>query len=120
MGRWARSGLLLTSPIILTSCASPPSSPQIPAHPPKPFYVESGLGSEHGNYISVQEDGETKGPGGVRCFTYIWDRPLTPQTALRLRSESCEDPKYPGLFLANELERTVIPIASSTLAQDGN
>ena len=119
MGFWVRSGLLLAWPVMLVSCASPSPVPQAPAVPPKPFYIESGLGSERGNYVSVQEDGETRGPGGVRCFTYVWDRPLTPQTALRLRSQSCQDPRNPSLFLAHELERSVIPIAASTLAQEG-
>ena len=118
MGFWVRSGVLLACPLMLVSCAGPSSNPQAAALPPKPFHIESGIGSERGNYVSVQEDGETRGPGGVRCFTYVWDRPLTPQTALRLRSQSCQDPRNPSLFLANELERSVIPIGASTLAGD--
>jgi hypothetical protein len=49
----------------------------------------------------------------------VWDRPLTAQSALRLRSQSCEVPNHPGLYVANELDRAVIPMASSTLLQVG-
>jgi len=75
-----------------------------------------GAGSEHGNFVS-QPESETTGPGGVHCVIYVWDRPLTAQTALRLRSSSCEQPGHPGLYIANELERLVIPRSSSTLDQ---
>jgi hypothetical protein len=60
------------------------------------------------------------GRGGVHCTLYVWDRPLSAQSALRLRSESCEAPGHPGLFIAHELDRTVIPLSSSTLAQGEN
>ena len=115
---WERWLWGLASPILLASCGSytaPPALPPLAPPPaPAPFYVEGGAGSEHGNFLSLQ-DTETTGPGGVHCVTYVWDRPLTAQTALRLRSQSCEAPGHPGLFVANELERLVIPLTSSTL-----
>jgi len=119
--RWMRRGAGLVAPILLASCSSHPAAPPPPppAPAPAPFYVDGGAGSEHGNFLSHQ-DTETTGPGGVRCVIYVWDRPLTEKTALRLRSESCEDPKHPGLYFANELERVVIPITSSTLFQGGD
>lgn len=118
--KWMRRGVGLAAPIIVASCAGshapPPPPPSSPPAPP-PFYVEGGAGSEHGNFISRQ-DGETTGPGGAHCFIYVWDRPLDDRTALRLRSQSCEDPRNPGLYIANELERVIIPMTSSTLFQD--
>lgn len=114
---WIRRGVGLASPILLASCTgshAPPAPP--PPSPPPPFYVQGGAGSEHGNFAS-RPDTETTGPGGVHCVIYVWDRPLTAQTALRLRSQSCQDPKNPEMFIANELERVVIPLGSSTLDQ---
>lgn len=114
--RWLRRGIGLASPILLVSCASHPTPPPAPpsAPIPAPFYVEGGAGSQHGNFVSRQES-ETTGPGGVPCVTYVWDRPLTETTALRLRSQSCEKPAGSGLYVATELERIVIPMTSSTL-----
>ena len=116
-GHWFRRGVGLTSPILLASCAGHPAPPPV-APPPAsaPFYVDGGAGSEHGNFLSYQ-DTEHTGPGGAHCITYVWDRPLTGQTALRLRSESCDAPEHPGLYTARELERIVIPMTSSTLFQ---
>ena len=111
-----KTGVILTALTLLTACSSnhaPPAPPPGPPAPP-PFYVEGGAGSEHGNFVS-REDSETTGPGGVPCVIYVWDRPLTAQTALRLRSQSCEQPAQSGLYIATELERIVIPMASSTL-----
>lgn len=112
-----KTGVILTAVTLLTACSSnrapPPPGPPAPA----PFYVEGGAGSEHGNFVS-QVDSETTGPGGVHCVIYVWDRPLTAQTALRLRSQSCEQPAHSGLYIANELERLVIPMASSTLLSE--
>ena len=118
-GRWIRRGALLAAPMLLASCSSHPTAappaPPSPAPPaPAPFYVDGGAGSERGNFVSYQ-DSETTGPGGVHCVLYVWDRPLTAQTALRLRSQSCEQPGRPGLYIANELDRVVIPLTSSTL-----
>ena len=108
---WRGAGLVAS--ILLASCSSHPAAPP-PPPAPAPFYIEGGAGSEHGNFLSYQ-DTETIGPGGAHCVIYVWDRPLTAQTALRLRSQSCEEPGRPGLYIANELERVVIPITSSTL-----
>jgi hypothetical protein len=113
--KWMRRAIGLASPMVLGSCAGdrappPPAVPPAPA----PFYVQGGAGSEHGNFVSVPEI-ETTGPGGVRCIIYVWDRPLTAQTALRLRSQSCQDPRNPNFYIATELERIVIPMTSSTL-----
>ncbi|GEM_PF-3542843 len=116
--RSAWIGAAIAAPILLVSCANPPAAPAVPGAkpPPAPFYVDAGLGSEHGNFIAVQ-DGERTGPGGVHCVTYAWDRPLTAQTVLRLRSESCEVINHPGMYVAHELERMEIPMASSTLTR---
>ncbi len=115
LGRWMRSGLMLVPPVLVASCAGNHAPPPPPAPPPQPFYVGSGAGSEHGNYAS-QQSGEMTTPDGTTCITYVWDRPLTAQLALRLRSASCPSKEHPGLFVANELERRVIPLAESTLA----
>jgi len=118
--KWLRHGVGLASPILLASCGGPGAAPPPPGPPPPPapapFYVEGGAGSEHGNFLSRQ-DIETAGPGGVHCVIYVWDRPLDAKTALRLRSQSCQDPKNPNFYIATELERLVIPITSSTLFQ---
>lgn len=118
MRKWIRHGLTLASPVLSAACshdlAPPAASPPTPA--PPPFYVAGGAGSEHGNFPS-HPDVETIGPGGVHCVIYVWDRPLTAQTALRLRSSSCEQSDHPGMYVATELERLVIPRASSTLDQ---
>ena len=116
--QWIRRGLGLTAPILLASCGGshPASSVPAPSPAPAPFYVDGGAGSERGNFQSYQ-DTEHTGPGGAHCVTYVWDRPLTAQTALRLRSESCDAPDHPGLYTAHELERIVIPMTSSTLFQ---
>lgn len=118
--KWLRLGIGLASPIIVVSCAgtSAPPTAAPPTAPPV-FYVEGGKGSERGNFASYP-DSETTGPSGVHCVIYVWDRPLTDKTALRLRSQSCEQPDHPGLYIANELERTVIPLTSSTLFQGEN
>ena len=118
-----RRGFGLASPILLASCGGhhePPAPPQpAAASAPAPFYVDGGKGSEHGNFVSYQ-DAETTGPGGAHCVTYVWDRPLTAETALRLRSQSCEHPINSGLYVATELERVIIPMTSSTLFQGGD
>ncbi len=114
-----RSVLTLAAPLALAACSGdhhPAPPAPVPSPAPAPFYVDGGVGSEHGNFVS-HEAGETTGPGGVRCVIYVWDRPLTAQTALRLRSQSCEHPPHSGLYIATELERAIIPIASSTLIQ---
>ncbi len=103
--------------MLSAACSNDHTPPPVaPPPPPPPFYIDGGAGSEHGNFASWP-DSETTGPGGVHCVIYVWDRPLTAQTALRLRSQSCEQPDHPGLYIANELDRSVIPRASSTLDQ---
>ena len=118
--RWMRSGLALASPVLIASCAGgappPPSPPQRAA---QPFTIGSGSGSEHGNYASYpQADMIT--PDGRRCVTYVWDRPLDANWALRLRSASCPDKADPSHWLAIELERTIIPMTASELVQHGD
>jgi hypothetical protein len=116
MKKWIGRSLLPTLPLLSAGCAGNHAPPPVVSPPPPPFYVDGGAGSEHGNFVSLPES-ETTGPGGVHCIIYVWDRPLTAQTALRLRSQSCEQPDHPGLYIANELERIVIPRSSSTLDQ---
>ena len=82
-----------------------------------PLTVGGGSGSEHGNY-AAQMDGEMKGPSGERCVLFNWDRPLTKDLAIRLRSASCESKDHPGRMTAMEISRTVIPISQSNLAQE--
>jgi hypothetical protein len=82
-----------------------------------PPSVGNGLGSQYGNY-AAQADGEMLGPAGERCIVYDWDRPLTKDRALRLRSASCESTEHPGMMVARELSRTVIPMSESTLKDE--
>ena len=96
--------------LALCSCSSPRTTPA--AGPP--LSVGSGLGSQYGNY-AAQMDGETRGPSGERCVVFNWDRPLTKDLAVRLRSASCEAPEHPGRMVATELSRTVIPMSQSNL-----
>ena len=107
-----RSGPMLALPVMIASCAGKPAAPPPPPAPALPFYVGSGAGSEHGNYAS-HESGEMIAPDGSRCITYVWDRPIDAQYALRLRSASCPSKERPGLYVATELERTIIPRSAS-------
>jgi hypothetical protein len=108
---------------VLAGCGSPPEN----TSPIKsdgaapvaelPFSVGSGVGSEHGNY-AAQMDGEMLGPSGERCVIFNWDRPITKDLALRLRSASCESKEYPGFMVCTEISRTVIPLSESNLKDE--
>lgn len=84
-----------------------------------PMSIGNGSGSQYGNY-SAESDGEMKGPSGERCVVFNWDRPISKDYALRLRSASCESAERPGWMVCRELSRELIPIAQSNLmAGDG-
>lgn len=114
LANWVRGGLILASPLIVASCTGKQAPPPPPATPAAPFYVGAGRGSEHGNYAS-HPSGEMTGPEGTHCITYVWDRPVDAHYALRLRSASCESREHPGLYVAHELDRTLIPLAESEI-----
>src|SRR5690606_12092230 len=79
-----------------------------------PFEIENGPGSQHGNY-AARLSTASLGADGERCVTYNWDRPLANGLALRMRSASCASRERPGLFVARELSRTIIPLSESNL-----
>lgn len=56
-----------------------------------------------------------RGPAGERCVIVDWDRPLTKDLAVRLRSASCESKERPGWMVAREISRTIIPLSESNL-----
>jgi hypothetical protein len=121
--RLARAcGIVLTG-LALSCCGSAPEpSPNKaagrPATPAIPPSVGNGFGSEHGNY-AAQMAGETTGASGERCVLYVWDRPLTRDLALRIRSSSCESQERPGWMISKELSRTVVPMSESSLKEGG-
>jgi len=78
----------------------------------------SGSGSANGNY-GAQAEGEMRGPAGERCIVFNWDRPLTRDLAVRLKSASCESKTHPFWMDTRELSRTVIPLSESN-ARDGS
>ena len=82
-----------------------------------PMSVGNGVGSQYGNY-AAQMDGEMRGPSGERCVIFNWDRPLTKDLAIRLRSASCESKERPGWMVATEISRTVIPRSESNLKDE--
>jgi len=94
--------------LLLTACTT--STPPIDL----PLAVNNGRGSQYGNY-AAQPDGEMRGPDGERCVIFNWDRPLTKDLAIRLRSASCESKEYPGRMVCHEISRTVIPLSESNL-----
>ena len=94
--------------IALGGCASSPPAPGLP------MSVGNGVGSQYGNY-AAQSDGEMLRPSGERCVVFNWDRPLTKDLVLRLRSASCDSAERPGWMVSREISRTVIPIAESNL-----
>ncbi|MCW2244199.1 hypothetical protein [Azospirillum canadense] len=79
-----------------------------------PLNYGNGAGSEHGNY-AAERDGETRGSSGERCVVFNWDRPLTQDLVVRLRSASCESREHPNWMTSTELARTVIPLSESNL-----
>jgi hypothetical protein len=91
----------------LSSCSSTPAATV-------PMGVGNGAGSQYGNY-AAQMGGEMLGPSGERCVIFNWDRPLTKDLALRLRSASCESEERPGWMVSREISRAVIPISESNL-----
>jgi hypothetical protein len=100
--------------LALSGCASTETTPPNAL----PFRVGHGAGSQYGNY-AARSDGEVRGPDDERCVAFNWDRPLTKDLAIRMRSASCETKQPRGirlLMVARELSRTVIPIAESNLA----
>jgi hypothetical protein len=82
-----------------------------------PMSVGNGARSQYGNY-AAQMDGEMRGPSGERCVIFNWDRPVTKDLALRLRSASCESGERPGWMVSTEISRTVIPISASNLRDE--
>jgi hypothetical protein len=96
--------------LALSGCASAPAVDV-------PMSVGNGVGSQYGNY-AAQMDGEMRGPAGERCVIFNWDRPLTKDLAMRLRSASCESKEHPGWMVATEISRTVIPISESNLKDE--
>ncbi|MDR3436543.1 hypothetical protein [Telmatospirillum sp.] len=82
-----------------------------------PLSIGNGSGSQYGNY-PAQTNGEMRGPTGERCVLFNWDRPLTKDLAIRLRSASCESTERPGFMVGTEISRTVIPISESNLKDE--
>lgn len=105
-------------PLAMAACSAAPTASPPPLPPPLPPSIGNGTGSQYGNY-AAKEDGEMRDASGARCVIFNWDRPLTKDLALRLRSASCESPDRPGWMIARELSRTVIPLSQSNLAQTG-
>jgi hypothetical protein len=93
--------------LALAGCASAPAV-ELPVN------VGNGLGSQYGNY-GAQADGEAVGPAGERCIVFDWDRPISRDRAIRTKSESCESQERPGVMVAREISRTVIPMSQSNL-----
>lgn len=98
--------------VALSACSSAGSAPAAK----RPLNVGTGVGSQYGNY-AAQMDGEMRGPSGERCVIFNWDRPLTNELAIRVRSASCESKDRPGRMVCTELSRTVIPISQSNLGE---
>ena len=104
----------LSMALIVSGC----STGTAPAVSP-PLTVGNGAGSQYGNY-AAQTDGEMRGPSGERCVIFNWDRPLTKDRVLRLRSASCDSRERPGQMVAREISRTVIPMSESNLKDEQN
>lgn len=104
-----RSGILA---LFLAGCAATADKPS-----PSVMMIDQGAGSQYGNY-AARMDGEMRGPAGERCVVFNWDRPLSKDFALRLRSASCEAPGHPGRMTCIELDRSLVPIAESSLGAD--
>lgn len=114
--RWSLAGLSAT--VALSACSSGKPPPPPPPQPvfDMPLAINKGAGSQYGNY-AAQEEREERGPDGQRCVIYNWDRPLTGELAIRLKSASCESKEFPGLYTSHEISRLVIPIAESNLME---
>jgi len=110
--RWMLAGSALALSCALSGCVSPATSPSS-----SPMMIDNGAGSQHGNY-AARMDGDMRGPNGERCVVFNWDRPLSKDFALRLRSASCESPSHPGRMTCIELERSLVPLAESSVATD--
>ncbi|MDB5410201.1 MAG: hypothetical protein JWL84_5113 [Rhodospirillales bacterium] len=96
--------------LALSGCSSTPAANL-------PLSVGDGVGSQYGNYAG-QMDGEMSGPSGERCVIFNWDRSLTKDLAIRLRSASCESKEHPGWMVSTEISRTVIPISESNVKDE--
>jgi len=83
----------------------------------RPPTVGGGSGSEFGNY-AAREEGETRGPSGERCVVFAWDRPLSKDHVIRLRSQSCESSERRGWMICRELSREVVPMSESHLRDE--
>jgi hypothetical protein len=106
--------VVAASAALLAGCAdwNPFSSPE-----KSPLTVDGARGSEDGNYGMVPS-GETVVLNGETCAVWLWDRPLSATRVLRVRSASCPAPDRPDGMVATELDRKVIPMAQSYVAQD--
>lgn len=107
--------MVMPAAILLSGCSAPTKTPPIPqasVSQPLPLSVNGGTGSQFGNY-AARIDGEMIDKHGARCVVFVWDRPLTRDLAIRLRSASCPMPENPEFMTCIELERTVIPITES-------
>ena len=109
MGKGARIALA-AAVAGLSACASGPRAPA-----PPPLYAGGGSGSSVGNYAGHATGEAVTVPDGRRCDLFLWDRPLPPGHALRLRSASCAVPGRPGLFDLVDLGREVIPYGASLI-----
>ncbi len=94
--------------LLLSGCLSTRNSDELPLN------FAHGSGSEYGNY-AAKMDGEMRGPSGERCVIFNWDRPLTKDLAVRLRSASCDSKERPGWMVSSDISRTVIPLSESNL-----
>lgn len=113
--RWSFTGL--TAAIALSACSSskPPQPSPLPAPSVElPLAINKGVGSQYGNYAAEIER-EMLGERGERCVVFNWDRPLTAELAIRLKSASCESKEAPGMMTSHEISRMVIPISQSNL-----
>ncbi len=99
--------------LALCGCSSSRTAPTADL----PLAVGHGAGSEFGNYVA-QVAGEMRGPEGEHCVVFDWDRPLTKDRAVRVRSASCESKQQPGRMAATELSRVVIPLSQSNLKDE--
>ena len=112
--RWSLAGLSAT--VALSACSSSKPPPPVPSAPTLdlPLAINKGVGSQYGNYVA-HEEREMLGEHGERCVIFNWDRPLTSELAIRLKSASCESKDAPGMMTSHEISRTVILITESNL-----